>query len=222
MHHACGHDAHTAMLLCAISEISKRREELKRTIIFCFQPGEEGHKGAQKVFEAYPNLLEGVQHCFAIHAAGHLLKGRLGISKTYATANSTRFQVSIRAKSCHVMTPEAGIDANRIGCQLISHLYTINSQISLKEPAALAIYKVEGGNGSVAISDNFNFRGSLRCFSMQTYQTIRAKIEDYSQALCKAEGAQVSLDFPDMHYRAVKNDPVAIEQMEKAAEPVMD
>lgn len=77
LHHACGHDGHTAMMIVAIKNIVKRRQELQRKIIFCFQPGEEGKGGASKLISELPHLLDHVEHCFAIHLTNLASRGKL-------------------------------------------------------------------------------------------------------------------------------------------------
>ncbi len=93
LHHACGHDAHMASLITAIKITARNKNKLRRNLIFCFQPGEEGKGGASKIFKANPNLLEGVDECYAIHFSNGALPGTIILGKGPVTAITARLSI---------------------------------------------------------------------------------------------------------------------------------
>jgi metal-dependent amidase/aminoacylase/carboxypeptidase family protein len=101
--------------------------QLNRDIIFCFQPGEEGKGGAKLLIENHPQLLKNVDHCFAIHSANNNPAGYVSIGMGNISANSSRFEIKIKGKGCHVMLAEHAVDANLIGCNLVTQIYNLKS-----------------------------------------------------------------------------------------------
>lgn len=80
-------------MLVSVKMIAKERSRLRRKIVVCFQPGEEGHGGASKLLAQYPSLFDTVSYCFALHVANHKLPPVLLLPKHHVTANSNRFTV---------------------------------------------------------------------------------------------------------------------------------
>src|SRR5579884_3579066 len=77
--HACGHDAHIAILLCAAKELARRRDEVSGTLVFCFQPGEEGYAGNKLMIEEGALENPHVDRCFALHVFSGLDAEKVGI-----------------------------------------------------------------------------------------------------------------------------------------------
>ena len=112
-------------MLTAAKLIAEEKALLKKKVIFCFQPGEEGKKGANKLLKACPFLMEAVKNCYALHFHNAIYPGWVKIDPGPVTTLSNRFTIQIEGRSAHCMTPQAGIDANFIGCALVSSLYTL-------------------------------------------------------------------------------------------------
>ncbi|XP_031472909.1 uncharacterized protein LOC116245569 [Nymphaea colorata] len=150
IHHACGHDGHMASLLVALRYTAKHRDQLRRNVIFCFQPGEEGKAGASKLFKAKPDLLDHVDECYAIHFMNAAYPGTIALGKGAVTALTSSLAISIEGKSAHCMMPNVGVDANFIGCTLVTQLYSlIGMKVPPLEGATLVVKQVAGG-GTVA------------------------------------------------------------------------
>ena len=132
-----------AILLMAAKIIVANREKLRKKITFCFQPGEEGKRGAYKLFTSYPSILDNIDHCYAIHADNSMKAGQIKLAKGPVSALSNRFSIKIKGKSAHCMLPHVGVDANYIGCTLVSQLYSISSMtVPTLEGSTLVVYKV--------------------------------------------------------------------------------
>ena len=131
------------MMLLAASIIVKERANLNKKVILCFQPGEEGRKGASKLFEACPSLLEAVKNCYALHFHNAIRPGWIKLDPGPVTSLSNRFCIEIEGKAAHCLAPQAGIDANYIGCSLVSSLYSlIGTTIDPMEGGSLVILKI--------------------------------------------------------------------------------
>ena len=88
-------------------------------------------------------LLKGVRFAFALHSGNHFQAGYVVNSPGIISANSNRFKIIVKGKSCHVMTPESGIDANLIGCNLVNQLYSLKqTKLSPFEQGTLCIVKI--------------------------------------------------------------------------------
>jgi len=145
------------------------------------------------LFTEYPSLLEKIDHCYALHTNNSLSVGKIKITNGPVTALSNRVTISIKGKSVHPMIPHSGVDANYIGCTLVSQLYSL---ISLSVPAlegsTLVVSKVEGGASLTSVSDNFKIVASLRTFSMKSYELLKERITKMSEGLCDSLGATVT------------------------------
>lgn len=122
------------------------------------------------MFQCYPSLTEAVQHCFALHFNNSLPCGWVTVDPGPVTALSNRFTITIEGKSSHCLAPNAGVDANFIGCSLVSQIYSLaGMSIPPLEGGSLVIYKVEGGSNVAMVSNLFTIMGSIRTFSMKSY-----------------------------------------------------
>jgi metal-dependent amidase/aminoacylase/carboxypeptidase family protein len=145
-----------ASLYTALKHAAKNRDQLKRNLIFCFQPGEEGKAGASKLFKAKPDLLEGVHNCYALHFMNAAYPGVIALAKGAVTAMTSSLTIIIEGKSSHCMCPNAGVDANFIGCTLVTQLYSlIGMKIPPLEGATLVVKQVVGGGNVAKVSDRF-------------------------------------------------------------------
>ena len=145
-----------ATMITAIQLAARNKHKLKRNLVFCFQPGEEGKGGAKKLFEAKPDLLNEVDECYAIHFRNDALPGKIFLSKGPVTALSAKLHIKIAGKSAHLMLPYAGVDANFIGCTLVTQMYSlIGMKVPPLEGATLVVYHISGGSNGPKVSDSF-------------------------------------------------------------------
>lgn len=182
------------MLMMAAQIISTHRERLTKKVTFCFQPGEEGKRGAFKLFTYYPQILDGIENCYAIHSDNTLKVGLIKLGKGPVSALSNRFTITIRGKSAHCMAPHVGIDANYIGCSLVGQLYSLLPMtVPTLEGSTLVVYKAEGGSNTATVSDNFNILATVRTFSTKTYEDLKERITNRSINWCESYGASATV-----------------------------
>lgn len=175
--HACGHDAHAAMLLGAAKLLAQMRDTIPGNIVFLFQPAEETGDGARPMVEE--GGLEGVDAIFAIHVYSSLPGGILGYKAGPLLAAGDFFDVKINGKGGHGGLPHLAIDPIAIAAQAITALQTIVSrEVDPLESAVISICKMEAGKGAYnVIPDAVTFGGTIRSHQpeMRAYLPQRIK-----------------------------------------------
>ena len=182
--------------MAALKHAAKNRNYLRKNVVFCFQPGEEGKGGANKLFKLKPDLLESIQECYAIHFYNGMYPGTVALGKGPVTAHSSRFFIEIEGKSTHCMAPQGGIDANFIGCQLVGQLYSL---IGLKVPplhgATLVVYKISGGGEAAKVSNKFELAATIKVTTTLDFQKLEKTITDLTHNLSSAYDAKANIRF---------------------------
>lgn len=187
-----------AVMLSTVRIVARERSCLNKKVTFCFQPGEEGKRGAQQLFKWCPSLTETVNHCYALHFNNAALPGCLKLDPGPVTALSSRFTISIQGRAAHCLAPHAGIDANFLGCSLVGQLYAMAGMtVPPLEGCSLVVIKVEGGSGVAMVSDCFTITGSLRTFSVQSYDNLKERISQLATNYCHSFQAEATLQFDE-------------------------
>lgn len=199
--HACGHDSHITVGLGMAEVLAGMREEIAGTIVFLFQPAEEGPP-ENEAGGAILMLKEGAfanpkpQAIFAYHASGDFDVGTIAYATGPLLASADTFQVSFKGKKAHGSTPQLGNDAVVTAAQCIMALQTIHSRrIDTSQPSVLTIGTIHGGDRHNIIADEVKITGTLRTYNENIRETIRTMVRQTLSGCTSAFGSDFELNW---------------------------
>jgi len=188
--HACGHDAHTAMLTGAALVLARMPNELASNVACIFQPAEETTEGAAAM------LGDGIfddfqpERIHALHAYPYLPSGSLGLRDGVMCAAADMFEVKIKGRGGHAARPHECIDVILIASQIIHSLHHIVSRrINPLHPAVLSICQIEGGKAANVIPESVRFSGTIRSLYPETHEEIRTRMDRIIRQTAEIWGA---------------------------------
>ena len=204
--HACGHDAHTAMLAGAGWLLNEVREQLPGGVLLVFQPAEEksptgGARPMMKdgVFREYrPDVI------FAQHAWPDLPVGQVGVRRGAITGASDRFKVMIEGRGGHASKPHQTTDAIVVANQVINALQTVVSrEVNPLDSAVLTIGKIRGGTRYNAIAERVTLEGTVRTFRPETKETVKSRFHSIVTGITASMDAAAHMTYRDGYPAAI-------------------
>ncbi len=203
--HACGHDAHIAVLLITAKVLAQLKGELPGSVRLIFQPAEETAAGAKEIIKA--GGLDGVDAIAGLHVWAYLPSGVLGFRKGPFFAAVDRIEINVKGKGGHGAAPQFAVDPIVMASNIVLALQTIVSrEVDPIEPAVVSICKIEGGTAFNIIPEEVKMVGTIRTFSPQTRERVVKRVEEISTNVAKA--MRGSVEFIDYYSTpALINDP---------------
>jgi len=188
--HACGHDAHTAMLLGVASVLTGMKDHLQTNVAFIFQPAEETCAGAAAM------LADGLfaklrpQAIYAFHVYPYLPSGSIGLREGVMCAAADMFDVEISGHGGHAARPHECTDVILVASHIIQSLHHIVSRlINPQYAAVLTIGQIHGGHASNVIPEKVTFSGTFRSLNPETHEQIRSKMDRIIRMTAETWGA---------------------------------
>ena len=195
--HACGHDGHVAILLAAARTLAERRADVPGTLVFCFQPGEEGRAGNRLMIEDGALENPHVDRTFALHLYSGLDVGKIGVRDGAFFASADEYTLVIRGQGGHGAMPQLAADPVVAGAYLVTMLQSIVSrEIAPKDPAVFTVGAFNAGTTFNVIPDEATLRGTVRCFDAD----VRASMPDRLERIARGLGQALRVDY-DLEYR---------------------
>ena len=218
--HACGHDTHMAMLLAAARVLTSVRDRLRGSVMFIFQPAEEGAPLAERPAGAELMVNEGVlknprvDAIFGLHVFANVPSGHITWRSGPLMAASDAYQIIVRGRQTHGATPWAGVDPVVIASQIVMALQTIVSrQVDITaQPAVVSVGQFESGVRHNIIPDSARLVGTIRTFDPAMQKDIHARIQRTAGSIAEAGGATAEVRI-DRNVPVTVNTPALTEQM---------
>ena len=215
--HACGHDVHMAAALGAARLLACHRDELKGSVLFLFQPDEEGRGGAQRMIEA--GVLEGVDAVFGAHVSPELPLGHIGVRYGKFYAASDTFKSVVNGVSAHGAEREKGVDALGAAAALVNRLIDLPKRLP-GERAVLSVGSFHAGTAENALAGQAEFAGIIRTLGPAARSEMKRLFRLAVDEVTAAWGATAEVTLRES-YPGVVNDDAMTALVEDAARKLL-
>ena len=202
--HACGHDAHTAMLLVAAEILSKNIEQISGKIKFIFQPAEEGFGGAKFMID--DGALEGVEEIYGLHVWNYQESGTIGLKSGPVMAAADKFEIIINGIGGHGAAPQGTVDCVVVSSYLIQSLQTIVSRNTNPiDSTAITIGQINGGYNFNIIADKVILKGTARSYTEENRLMIKKRLKEIINGTESMFNAKIELIYEDGYPPVINN-----------------
>lgn len=193
--HACGHDTHTAMLVGAAKALCANRDRLPGTVMFMFQPGEEGHHGARLMLD--DGLINPLPDAaFALHVYPNLPTGVFGGRGGPLLAAADRLEITIAGKGGHASQPHHAVDPIPVACEIVLALQNmVTRRIHAFDPVVVTIARITSGTNFNVIPQATELEGTIRSFSEASRTLVHEGITRVVSHVASAHKAEAAIDI---------------------------
>lgn len=200
--HACGHDAHTAILLTTAKVMKGMQKDVPGTVVFLFQPAEEGapsgeEGGAPLMIKEGALDNPAVSAVFGLHMASSLAAGKLAYKPGAHQASSDLFKIVVKGKGSHGSMPWLGIDPIMVSAQILQGLQTIVSRQEelTKAPVVITVGSMHSGVRSNIIPESAEMLGTIRCLDEDMRKDVHERMRRTVKSIAESAGTTAEIEI---------------------------
>jgi hippurate hydrolase len=193
--HACGHDTHVAMLAGAARALCERRDSLAGTVLFMFQPGEEGFHGARHMLD--DGLIDPLPDAaFAIHITPNVPTGIFAGRAGPLMAAADRFEIVVKGQGGHASQPHAAVDPVPVACELVTAIQAmVTRTVNAFDPVVVTVGRIQAGTTNNVIPETAVIEGTIRSFSEHARELAHEGLRRLSVHIPAAHRAEADIDI---------------------------